>query len=378
MAPSASATRLTIYSLFGIVLFAVTGCKRNASPTPPAAETSTPGVITDTVLAAYQPPLPASYDTKENPSSEAKIKLGRMLYYEPRLSASKKISCNSCHLLDRYGVDSRTVSLGHEDQPGKRNAPSVYNAAGHFVQFWDGRAANVEEQAKGPILNPGEMAMAGKTEVVAELRLENTRVYVDLFKAAFPDEADPVTFDNIARAIGAFERKLVTPARWDRFLGGEKEAITPEEKRGFQTFVATGCNACHMGTLAGGSLYQKLGLVLPWPTTKDEGRFEETKNPDDKMKFKVPSLRNVEKTAPYFHDGSVATLEEAVRLMGKHQLGKDLSADDTHAIVVWLKSLTGTIPAEYIRVPVLPAMSSDSAMGIRKSMRAPAASTQVK
>ena len=363
-----SVPKVTRWLAASVAAAMLTGCKRPPPPSPDSTSTepSAPGEISEVILAAYRPPLPASYDSKTNPSTDAKIKLGRMLYYDPRLSASKKISCNSCHLLDKYGVDGKKVSLGHEEQPGKRNSPSVYNAAGHFVQFWDGRAADVEEQAKGPILNLGEMAMAGQVEVVAEFRLERARAYVDLFKEAFPNEPDAINFDNIARAIGAFERKLVTPARWDKFLGGEKDAITAEEKRGFQTFVSTGCNACHMGTLVGGSMYQKLGLAIPWPNLKDEGRFEETKNADDKMKFKVPSLRNVEKTAPYFHDGSVATLDEAVRLMGKHQLGKDLKADDVAAIVTWLKSLTGTLPTDYIRMPTLPAMPSDSAMGTPK------------
>lgn len=322
------------------------------SPSPsPAAAPATE--ISDAMLAAFKPALPAVFENKDNPLTEDKITLGRALYYETRLSASNKISCNTCHVLTVDGADARKASVGHKDQEGRRNSPTVYNAAGHFVQFWDGRAKDVEEQAKGPITNPIEMAMQSDKDAVKEVAA--VKWYQEQFKKVFPGEKDPINIDNVAKAIAAFERKLSTPSRWDKFLNGDKSALTAEEKAGFNKFVQTGCTACHMGTYVGGSMYQKLGLVQPWPSDKDLGRYEVTKNDADKMMFKVPSLRNVEKTAPYFHDGSVKTLEEAVKLMAKHQLGKDLSDDDTKSIVTWLKALTGEIPKDYIAEFKVPA-----------------------
>lgn len=298
-------------------------------------------------------PLPAAMTSPANALTEEKIRLGRTLYYDPRLSAGQDVACNSCHLLDRYGVDGKRVSTGHKGQTGDRNAPTVYNAAGHFVQFWDGRAADVEEQAKGPVLNPVEMAMPSAAAVVE--RLKSIPGYVKAFGAAFPGEADPVTYDNMGRAIGAFERRLVTPSRWDKYLGGDKSALSEDEKKGFGKFTSAGCAECHRGAYVGGEFFKKLGLEKPWPDTADQGRFRATKNPAHRMIFKVPSLRNIEKTGPYLHDGKVETLEEAVRLMAEYQSGKKLKPADVDAIVTWLKTLTGELPADYIQVPALPA-----------------------
>lgn len=284
--------------------------------------------------------------------SAAKIQLGRMLFYDARLSAAGDISCNSCHDLQGYGVDGFPVSLGHKGQMGTRNSPSVYNAAGHVLQFWDGRALNVEEQAKGPVLNPVEMAMGSEAEVV--LRLKNVPRYGQYFFAAFPGETDPITFDNMARAIGAFERGLVTPSRWDRFLKGERGAISQQEMRGHHEFMHNGCASCHNGIYLGGNSLQKAGIQSPWPEQDDVGRMALTGLENDRIVFKVPSLRNVEKTAPYFHNGKVSSLEEAVRLMGRHQLGIELEDRQALDIVSWLRSLTGVIPKDYIARPELP------------------------
>ena len=220
-------------------------------------------------------PLPEVMTAPKNPVTEAKVTLGRMLYYEARLSKNHDVSCNSCHLLDRYGVDQQQVSDGHRGQKGTRNAPTVYNAAGHFVQFWDGRAPDVEEQAKGPVLNPVEMAMSSEKDVVAVLK--SMPEYVATFKKAFPGQADPVTFDNTARAIGAFERKLVTPSRWDKFLKGDKAALSEAEKAGFNRFVDAGCAMCHAGSHLGANSFQKLGLVKPWTHLSDLGRYAVSK-----------------------------------------------------------------------------------------------------
>ncbi|MBZ5610784.1 MAG: cytochrome-c peroxidase [Acidobacteriia bacterium] len=293
--------------------------------------------------------LPAEIDSESNPITPAKVELGRLLYFERRLSASGQLSCNSCHDLASYGVDHQPTSLGHKNQRGTRNSPTVYNAAGHFAQFWDGRAATIEDQAKGPILNPVEMAMPSEKAAVAAIRA--VPEYVARFEAAFPGETDPVTFDNIANAIGAFERKLVTPSRWDRFLEGDGNALTAEERAGFQWFMHSGCASCHSGTFVGGNSYQRLGEAVPYPERSDLGRFQVTRQASDRMVFKVPSLRNVEMTAPYFHNGKVATLEEAVTRMARYQLGVELLPDEKRVIVAWLKTLTGELPAEYISEP---------------------------
>lgn len=296
--------------------------------------------------------LPEAMTSAANPLTEAKIDLGRMLFYDPRLSKGRDVSCNSCHSLKDYGVDGKAVSSGHKGQRGGRNSPTVYHAAGQIAQFWDGRAADVEEQAKGPVLNPIEMAMSSETEVVATLR--SIAGYRTAFQKAFPDAAEPVTFDNMARAIGAFERKLVTPSRWDGFLAGQRGAITSEEMAGHHEFMHGGCAGCHSGAYVGGRMFEKLGARQPWPAATDPGRVAVTRNEADRMVFKVPTLRNVEKTGPYFHDGGVGTLDEAVRLMGRHQLNRTLDETQVRQIVAWLKTLTGEIPSEYIRAPELP------------------------
>jgi cytochrome c peroxidase len=296
--------------------------------------------------------LPTEMTAESNPLTKAKVDLGRMLFYEPRLSKGGTVSCNSCHSLSNYGVDGKRVSSGHLGQLGGRNSPTVYNAAGQLAQFWDGRAVDVEEQAKGPVLNPVEMAMSSEQEVVSKLRA--IAGYREPFALAFPGEVQPVTFDNMAKAIGAFERRLVTPSRWDRFLGGDRNAISAEEMSGHHEFMHGGCASCHNGAYVGGRMFQKLGVDKPWPATTDVGRMAVTKSATDRMVFKVPTLRNVEKTGPYFHDGSVTELREAVRLMGQHQLGVQLAEPQVRQIVAWLKTLTGEIPTEYIKEPRLP------------------------
>ena len=303
-------------------------------------------------LAAFAP-LPDVMASDKNPLTEAKISLGRMLYFDKRFSKNHDLSCNSCHQLDKYGVDNRgNTSPGHKNQLGGRNSPTVYNAAGHLAQFWDGRAADVEEQAKGPVLNPVEMAMVSEAVILETIK--SMPGYVDAFKAAFPGEADPVNFDNFAKAIGAFERKLVTPSPWDKFLKGDDDALNAAQKEGLSAFMEAGCGACHNGAYMGGGLYQKVGLVNPWDNDKDLGRFDVTKKDEDKMMFKVPSLRNIEHTGPYWHDGSEPDLASAVKKMAHHQLGKTLTDDQAQSIVVFLGALTGPLPTEYIQAPELP------------------------
>jgi cytochrome c peroxidase len=340
--------RLTTALLFAavVVIIVAAGCGKATEPPAPAAVTIDP-----VKLQMFQP-LPEVASSGVNPVTEEKVALGRMLYYETRLSKGQDIACNSCHMLDKYGVDNQPTSDGHKGQKGDRNSPTVYNAAGHFVQFWDGRAADVEAQAKGPVMNPVEMAMPSEKQVVAVLT--SMPEYVEAFKKAFPEDKDPVNYENMAKAIGAFERKLITPSRWDKFLRGDQNALTNEEKTGFNTYMEVGCQACHAGAYLGGNLYQKLGAVKPWPDTSDPGREKVTKNEADRMVFKVPGLRNVEGTSPYYHNGKVETLELAVSRMGEYQLGKTLTDSQVNSILTWLKTLTGDVPAEYIKAPVLP------------------------
>jgi cytochrome c peroxidase len=305
--------------------------------------------IAPAALAAFQP-LPEQ--APPGAIEDAMVTLGRMLYYEPRLSKAQDISCNTCHNLATYGAENEPTSTGFRGQKGNRNSPSVYNAAVHFAQFWDGRAPNVEEQAKGPVLNPVEMAMISDKQVMAVLK--SMPEYTQAFKKAFPRGKDPVTYDNMGKAIGAFERGLITPARWDKFLRGDQTALSDPEKAGFNAFVKAGCPACHAGALLGGNMFQKIGAMKPWPDTSDTGRFKVTHNQADMLMFKVPSLRNVEKTGPYFHDGKVPTLSEAITKMGNYQLGRRLSANEIQSISIWMKCLTGVIPADYIKKPELP------------------------
>ncbi len=324
----------------------------SAGVAPPPATDSTSRETLRARAAQIFGALPVEASSESNPITEAKLRLGRMLYYESRLSKNHDVSCNSCHALDRFGVDNEPTSPGHRGQRGNRNSPTVYNAALHVAQFWDGCAADVEEQAKGPVLNPVEMALADAQDAVAVLK--SIPGYVAFFQNAFLEDSDPVTFDNMARAIGAFERRLVTPSRFDAFVTGDDSALSDTELDGLEAFLDVGCTTCHMGPPVGGLLYQKLGLVHFYET-EDTGRHSITGSDADRYFFKVPSLRNVVKTAPYFHDGSIEKLEDAVRLMAWHQLGRELSDADAEAIVTFLGSLTGQVDPGLIARPEMPA-----------------------
>lgn len=327
-----------------LVLFVV-ACGRQA---PPPEESKK---VDQARLDAFAP-LPELVMAAPGSADAALVDLGRMLYYEKRLSKSQALSCNSCHDLAGYGIDAQPTSDGHKGQFGKRNSPTVYNASMHVAQFWDGRAADVEAQAKGPLLNPIEMAMPSEREVVAVL--ESMPGYVDAFKKAFPGQEKPITYDNVGRAIGAFERGLVTPSRWDAFLRGDDKALTAEEKDGFTIFAESGCQVCHAGALVGAASFQRLGAAKPFPRADDPGRFQVTHAVADRSVFKVPSLRNVQKTGPYFHDGKTATLWAAVRDMGEYQLGRALTDHEVGQIVAFLRTLTGQLPTDYIKEPALP------------------------
>lgn len=293
--------------------------------------------------------LPAVAENVNNPITDEKVQLGKMLYFDNRLSKDNTQSCNTCHNLNTFGVDNNAFSKGNDGKLGGRNSPTTLNAAFHFAQFWDGRLPDVEAQAGGPILNPVEMAMPNEKAVVQ--RLSKIKEYTEAFAKAFPGDKSAITYDNLKKAIGAFERKLVTPSKFDTYMKGDDNALTNEEKEGLQTFISAGCIACHSGNLLGGTMYQKFGLFGDyWTLTKsakvDNGRFDVTKNEADKYMFKVPSLRNIEKTAPYFHDGSVQDLTQAIIIMGKAELNKDITAEDANKMILFLKTLTGTVPNE--------------------------------
>jgi cytochrome c peroxidase len=356
---------LSLSLISAALLAGATGCgEREATPLPfqqkkkGANAKQAAAALADLDLADAKKTfgtLPAKFEAETNPITDAKVALGRMLYFETRLSKNQDLSCNSCHDLTKYGVDGTKVSKGHKGQLGGRNSPTVYNAGGYVAQFWDGRAATLEDQAKGPILNPVEMAMKDEQSVVD--LLASMEGYEKAFEAAFPDvdEKERITYDNMAKAIGAFERGLVTPARFDKWLGGDKEALTAQEKTGLSKFAQYGCTTCHSGNAVGGSTFQKLGLVKPYPNQKDTGRFEVTKKEEDRMVFRVPSLRNVAETGPWFHDGAYDRLETAIQAMAYHQLGKEIPDQDAQDIAAFLKSLTGEIPQDYIKKPELPA-----------------------
>lgn len=298
--------------------------------------------------------LPATAENPENPSSAAKIKLGHALYFDTKLSGKNTISCNSCHNLAKGGADETPFSAGDKGQLGGRNSPSVLNAALHKFQFWDGRAKDVEEQAGMPVLNPVEMAIPSEKALCDKLSQEAS--YKALFAEAFPGEANPITYANIRKAIGAFERQLLTPSPVDKYLKGDSTALSVQEKRGMLAFATVGCATCHNGALLGGNSFQKFGVHKPyWEETKSEkqdaGRYDITKQESDKYVFKVPALRNVAKTAPYFHDGSVKELDKAVDIMAKVQLNYTLNDSEKENIVAFLKALSGSIPTEYQSAP---------------------------
>jgi cytochrome c peroxidase len=310
-----------------------------------------------TKAASFFGELPKTAPNDANLATEAKILLGQTLYFDNRLSKEGNISCNSCHNMDTYGVDNLPTSPGDDGTLGDRNSPTVLNAALHIAQFWDGREPDVEAQAGGPILNPVEMAMPNEAAVMN--RLKGIKGYKELFTKAYPDDKDPYTYQNLKNAIGVYERQLLTPSRFDKYVAGDESALTSAEQKGLQTFTDQACTTCHMGDLLGGKIFQKLGLYGSYAemtkAKKDDlGKFEVTKDENDKYMFKVPSLRNIEKTSPYFHDGGVASLSEAVKLMGKLQLNKDLTDTQVSEIVTFLNALTGEVPEKYKTAPTMP------------------------
>jgi cytochrome c peroxidase len=279
----------------------------------------------------------------------AQAELGKKLYFDPRLSKSGFISCNSCHNLSMGGTDNLRTSIGDHWQQGPINAPTVLNSSLNLAQFWDGRAKDLKAQAGGPIANPGEMGFTHKLAVDV---LESIPQYVIEFKQVFG--TDKITIDEVTQAIAEFEKTLVTPnSRFDQWLLGNKNAITAEELAGYQVFKSSGCTGCHNGQAVGGNSFQKMGVVEPYKSNSPaEGLSAVTGKDADRFKFKVPTLRNVEMTYPYFHDGAARTLGEAVDTMGRIQLGKKFDAKENAQVVAFLRTLTGDQPA--FQMPILP------------------------
>ncbi len=316
-----------------------------------------PARADDLMKAAQQSfkPIPSAVPAvKGNAVTREKVELGKMLFFDPRLSASQIISCNSCHNLSTGGVDAGPTSIGHGWQKGPRRAPTVLDAVFNVAQFWDGRAEDLKAQAKGPIQAGVEM---NATPALVEKTLSSMPAYVEHFKKAFPEDASPVTFDNVAKALEAFEATLITPgSRFDQFLEGEANALNAHEKEGLKLFMDKGCATCHNGINVGGRAYYPFGVVekpgadiLP---PKDKGRFAVTKTASDEYVFRAGPLRNVALRAPYFHSGQVWSLKEAVGIMGASQLGQKLTDQEEDAIVAFLGTLTGEQPK--IELPILP------------------------
>ena len=293
-------------------------------------------------------PLPETMPGSENDTPE-RIELGKKLYFEKRLSINDKQSCASCHILENgsAGVDNLPTSPGARGEQGTRNSPTVLNSGWQDSQFWDGRAEDLVEQAKGPILNPIEMGMPDEKTV--EQKIQGIAEYQSAFAKAFPNDKPALTYQNTAEAIAAFERTLITPSRFDDFLNGDAAALSKIEQRGLKEFLRVDCKSCHDGKLLGGETYEPLGKENPYENQADQGIFTVTKNEDDRMFFKVSPLRNVALTAPYFHDGKIKTLEEAVKKMAFLQLDEELTDQQVSDITSFLKALTDKKRERYVK-----------------------------
>lgn len=303
--------------------------------------------------------LPEVMASPDNPVTPDKVALGRMLFFESRISADGTVSCWRCHPLSLYAADGLAKSVGIRCKTTDRNAPTVINAADQIAQHWIGNRKTVEDQAAQSLM--GGFGMP--TSEAALARLKAIPGYEPFFRKAFPDDPEPMTAENFGRAIGAFERTLLSPAPFDTFLDGKDPGLDDEEQAGLKLFIETGCSNCHRGPYFGGRSYQKFGVHEPyWKRTlspqPDEGRFLVTKNEADKCVFKVPVLRNVQMTSPYFHDGSVGRLPDAVWIMGKLQLGQELAEERIKGIVTFLRALTGRLSAAALEQPLLPGSES--------------------
>lgn len=321
------------------------------------ASTATANELREEALEIFKP-LPSTVPAvKDNIITDAKIELGKALFFDPRMSASGVFSCNSCHNVGTGGDDNLETSIGHGWQKGPRNSPTVFNSVLNEAQFWDGRAADLAEQAKGPVQAGVEMANTPENLTATLMSMPQ---YQEWFAAAFEGEEDPVTFDNFAKAVEVFQATLITPAPFDAWLNGDDDAMTEQQLAGLQQFMDLGCSSCHSGVNVGGHGYYPFGLIekpgaeiLP---VGDKGRFEVTETIDDEYVFRSSPLRNIAITAPYFHSGKVWDLNVAVEIMAESQLGEEIAEETSDQIVAFLNSLTGVLPD--ITYPILPAETS--------------------
>lgn len=320
----------------------------NEAPAPASSMAPAPTAIPDPAPAQ---PLGGLAALPDPHFDRPEAMLGRRLFFDARLSGDGTVACATCHQLDHGGAEARVTSLGIHQQVGPINAPSVLNSSLNFVQFWDGRAADLETQCAGPLTNPLEMGATWE-QVIPSVQGDPT--YVAVFATVYGgDGTAAITQEHITGAISEYERMLITPSRFDRFVRGEASAMSDDERRGYAIFTSIGCTSCHTGPGVGGSMYQRLGLVRDYfaecerpLTDADQGRYNVTHDEADRHRFKVPSLRNVALTAPYLHDGSRATLDDVVNVMGRYQLGRELSGEQTRLLVAFLGTLTGDIPAD--------------------------------
>ena len=306
-------------------------------------------------------PLPQALGTDELPTTPGRVTLGRMLFFDPRWTLEGNISCATCHQPALYGTDALAKSIGVEHRTHVRNAPTVLNAGLNFIQHWWGDRKSLEDQAEQALVGRFSSGLSDHAAVTA--RIEAIEGYAPLFSQAFPGEARPITSANIGKAIGAYERTLLTPAPFDAYLRGDTSVLSSMARAGLRRFITRGCASCHNGPGVGGQMFQKFGIVEEYwkatgSTEVDQGRFGFTKDPVDLYVFKVPSLRNVAMTPPYFHDGSVATLGEAVKVMGRVQLGVTLEDAEIGEIVTFLGTLTGALPENFVAAPALPAAAA--------------------
>ncbi len=326
--------RNVVFIVLSLIILVLVQCGGKTDKQPPEDLT-----YQQEILTKVQPMfavVPDLMQGSEN-DTEARVKLGEKLYFETALSNTGDMSCNTCHDLAIAGVDNKPTSEGTNGIPGTRNSPTVFNAGFHFAQFWDGRAVDLNEQAGGPILNPDEMALPDSATAVAKIKA--IPEYSALFIEAFGENS--IDYENITEALAAFERTLVTHDRFDSFLGGDLKAITKAEVEGLDLFLGKACVTCHMGSMLGANMYQKNGLIKPYHNLKDEGRYEVTGLEQDKFMFKVPALRNIDLTGPYFHDGGVESLEETIQMMGDMQLMQQISEEEAAKIAGFLKTMNG-------------------------------------
>lgn len=301
--------------------------------------------------------IPSRIESKENPITQQKVRLGKMLFYDTRLSIDNTVSCAKCHFFGFYGTDGLPKSIGNNYKENDRNAPTVFNAAGQITQHWIGDRASVEDQASKSLTGKASFGNPDENSLIE--RIGKIKRYNSLFKKAFPHDKQPISAKNVGLAIGAYERTLVTPSAFDKYLEGNIRAIDRKAIKGLKLFMNNGCSSCHNGVYLGGNSYEKFGIFYNyWEYTGskkiDEGRINYTKDDADKYVFKVPTLRNIMRTAPYFHDGSVKNIRDVIKIMGKIQLDIELQENEIESIEAFLLTLTGKIPKDILTIPILP------------------------